>query len=82
MGIPFIDLNWFSFPITIAFIVWATGMLLSGRFRALSNEIWGHYFLHVIKDVIRYGWAWALVWVLYVTIKDGSLAATLKMISG
>ena len=58
----------------LAYCLWFVGMLINERFRLISNEVWGHYWIHALK----FAWPYAIIYFLYKIIEDGSLATTLR----
>jgi hypothetical protein len=68
---------WISVGIAL-YCLWFLAMLLIPAFRHLSNEIWGHYLL----SILRVGWPYVLIAAVYRVISDGSLADIVRAAVG
>ncbi len=61
----------------VAYCVWFLVVLENDKFRGVSNEVWGVYWLNILK----YAWPYVLIYAVYKIIQDGSLATVLRAAS-
>ena len=64
-----------TFVVAGLLVCFVLAMMASERFRSVSNELWGHY----VVNLLRVGWPYALIFAVYDVISNGSLGNTLKI---
>lgn len=62
--------------ITLAFLLVAflLAMIASTHVRAVLNEIWSHYVINLLVNLLRFSWPYFLIWVAWDVISNGTLA--------
>ena len=62
--------------ITIASLLMAflLVMIASSHVRAVLNEIWSHYVINLLVNLLRFSWPYFLIWAVWDVISNGTLA--------
>jgi hypothetical protein len=71
--------------IVVFVLLFLVGYLFSHGFRRVADQFWSSYIARLLElapNLLKYGWPYAAIYVIYELINSGRLADTLREIAG
>ncbi len=63
-----------NFLIAFLILAFLIVMVASAHIRAVLNEVWSHYFMNLLVNLLRFSWPYFLIWAAWDVISNGTLA--------